>query len=71
LLSETGAIEVAERAGRGVGLPLALEAAGIVVSKFTPAPGRNASTSCAMGVPGGRPYDREMRLLRAQGRAPS
>jgi cation/acetate symporter len=72
LLSETGAIGLPSVLAGALGLPLAL-AAGIVVSKFTPAPGRNALDIVRdMRVPGGETiYDREMRLLRLRSRAPS
>jgi hypothetical protein len=72
LLSETGAIGLPSVLAGAFGLPLAL-AAGIVVSKFTPAPGRNAIDIVRdMRVPGGETiYDREMRLLRLRNRAPS
>ena len=52
-----------------VGLPLAL-AAGLVVSRMTPAPGRNALDIVReMRVPGGETlYDRELRLLRLKNR---
>ena len=72
LLSETGAIGLPSVLAGALGLPLAL-AAGIVVSKFTPAPGRNALDIVRdVRVPGGETiYDREMRLLRLRSRAPS
>jgi cation/acetate symporter len=72
LLSETGAIGLPSVLAGAVGLPMAL-AAGIVVSKFTPAPGRNALDIVRdVRVPGGETiYDREMRLLRLRSRAPS
>ena len=70
LLSETGAIGLPSVLAGAVGLPLAL-GAGVVVSRFTPAPGRHALDIVRdVRVPGGETvYDREMRLLRLRNRA--
>ena len=70
LLSETGAIGLPSVLAGAVGLPLAL-GAGVVVSRLTPAPGRNALDIVRdVRVPGGETvYDREMRLLRLRSRA--
>jgi cation/acetate symporter len=72
LLAETGAIGLPSALAGAIGLPLAL-CAGIVASKLTPAPGRNALELVSdMRVPGGETlYDREMRLLRLRSRAPA
>jgi cation/acetate symporter len=72
LLAETGAIGLPSALAGAIGLPLAL-CAGIVASKLTPAPGRNALDLVSdMRVPGGETlYDREMRLLRLRSRAPA
>jgi cation/acetate symporter len=69
LLAETGAIGLPSAVAGAVGLPLAL-CAGIVVSRLTPAPGRNALDIVReVRVPGGETvYDREMRLLRLKSR---
>jgi cation/acetate symporter len=69
LLAETGAIGLPSAVAGAVGLPLAL-GAGIVVSRLTPAPGRNALDIVReVRVPGGETvYDREMRLLRLKSR---
>jgi cation/acetate symporter len=71
LLSETGAIGLPGALAGVVGLPPAF-AAGVVVSKLTPAPGRHALDIVSdVRVPGGETvYDREMRLLRLRNRAP-
>ena len=71
LLSETGALPLPSVLAGAAGLPLAL-GAGIVVSRLTPAPGRNALDIVRdVRVPGGETvYDRETRLLRLRGRAP-
>lgn len=71
LLGETGALPLPSVLAGAAGLPLAL-GAGIVVSRLTPAPGRNALDIVRdVRVPGGETvYDREMRLLRLRGRAP-
>jgi cation/acetate symporter len=69
LLAETGAIGLPSAIAGAVGLPLAL-CAGIVVSRLTPAPGRNALDIVReVRVPGGETvYDRETRLLRLKSR---
>ena len=71
LLAETGALPLPSVLAGAIGLPLAL-CAGVVVSKLTPAPGRNALDIVRdVRVPGGETlYDREMRLLRLRSRAP-
>jgi cation/acetate symporter len=70
LLSETGALPLPSVLAGAVGLPLAL-GAGVVASKLTPAPGRNALDIVRdVRVPGGETvYDRETRLLRLRSRA--
>ena len=71
LLGETGAVETSSLLAGIVGMPLAF-AAGIIMSRMTPAPGRNALDIVReMRVPGGETlYDRELRLLRLKARAP-
>jgi cation/acetate symporter len=70
LLSETAALALPSALAGAVGLPLALVAA-ILVSRLTPAPGRQALDIVRdVRVPGGETlYDREMRLLRLRNRA--
>jgi cation/acetate symporter len=70
LLGEVGAIGLPGSVAGAVGLPLAL-CAGVVVSKLTPAPGRQALDIVRdVRVPGGETvYDRETRLLRLKSRA--
>ena len=70
LLGEVGAIGLPSSVAGAVGLPLAL-CAGVVVSKLTPAPGRQALDIVSdVRVPGGETvYDRETRLLRLKSRA--
>ena len=72
LLSETGALALPSALAGAVGMPLAIAAA-VIVSKVTPAPGRNALDILReVRVPGGETvHDREMRLLRLRTRPPA
>jgi cation/acetate symporter len=72
LLGETGALALPSALAGAVGMPLALAAA-VIVSKVTPAPGRNALDILReVRVPGGETvHDREMRLLRLRTRPPA
>ena len=71
LLSESGAVALPSALAGAVGLPVGLVAA-LLVSRLTPAPGRNAVDIVReVRVPGGETlYDREVRLLRLRNRAP-
>jgi cation/acetate symporter len=72
LLGYAGAIGLPGELAGAAGAPAAL-GAGVLFSRMTPVPGRNALDVLQdMRVPGGETlYDREVRLLRLRGRTPT